>query len=154
MWQFRSTVVIGVLTAVLVFGAAVAYGSHSWWWNAQIDVAGVDVRTVWSVEDDEDGIDNYHADIRVVLPRGVEATVLEQADAEDVTLKWKKKLECDSDAAQARVRYIVTPLDGATGSLVEVAVTANGEVTGESSGAVGKKIKLDVEIPGACDDND
>ena len=120
MWRFRSMAVFGVLVGALIFGAAVAYGS--WWWNAQIDVEGVDVRTVWSVTDDPEGAENYHAYIGVALPHNSKAEVIEHTKNETVRLHWTDELQCTSEGIQAKVAYFVVPLKGAVGHTVGVRV--------------------------------
>lgn len=84
MWRVRLSVALSVAMAMMIFGAAVAYGW--WWWNAHIDVEGVDVRTVWTVVDDEEGADNYFTSIGVLLPLEAQAEVIEQAKNEEVHL--------------------------------------------------------------------
>ena len=148
MWRFRSIVALGVLAGTLIFGAVVVYAG--WQWNALLDVEGVDVRTAWTVVDDPEGDTNYHTNIKFKHPNEAEVEVEEQAGAETVILKPSKKLECGPDGIEARVEYKVTALEGAAGSEVEVTVTADGEVVGQETGKVGKRINVDVLIPGNC----
>ena len=77
MWRTRTSVVLGVFAVTLIIGAAVAYAG--WYWNASIDVEGVDVRTQWTVAGDPEGAKNYGADIHVDLPPPAEASVEEVA---------------------------------------------------------------------------
>ena len=148
MWKLKATVIAGVLIGAAIFGATVAYGS--WWWNAQIDVEGVDVRTIWTVVDDPEGSENYHAKIQVRLPRGAKAELVSQAKTETVVFARGRSLKCTDDGIQAKVKYKVKPLEGAEGKHVDVTVTADGEVVGHNTGKVNRTVKVKVLIPGSC----
>ena len=149
MWRVRLSVALSVAVSVMIFGAAVAYGW--WWWNAQIDVEGVDVRTVWTVVDDEHGADNYFTTIGVLLPLEAQAEVIEQAKNEEVHLQGTNELECGIGGIEAVVGYVVEPLDGAIGTKVAVKVTADGETVGHGTGKVGEPIVVEpITIPGTC----
>ena len=50
MLRLRSTVVMVVVAATLLFGALVAEAGWGWWRNAEVDVDGTQLRTVWRVE--------------------------------------------------------------------------------------------------------
>ena len=148
MWRFRAAVVLVVLVGTLLAGVATVYGF--WWWNAEIDVEGVEVRIIWSVVDDEAGQDNYHARIKIHVPLDAEAEIKGQADTETVSIHRSKDLACQSGGIETGVDYVVTPLQGATGSQEEVSVTANGQVIGSNTGTVGERIDVNVIIPGNC----
>ena len=141
-------VVLGVAVGILVFGAVLAYGH--WWWNAQIDVEGADVRTVWHVTDDPEGANNYTADITVTLPEDAVAQIIEVASNETVTLVTDDDLKCRASTIDSQVTYVVTAGPGATGIQAGVWVTADGVELGRKTGGLGVAIKLDVDIPGTC----
>ena len=156
MKRIRVLVMVGVLAAFLAFGGGLAYAYGDWFWNAQIDVQGVDVRTQWQVVD-EDGValhgeeDSYRATIRVVLPRDAEASIVARAATESVALTSSAKLECSADGIEARVLYKVKDIgNDALSDTVIVTVTADGVVVGTASGGFGEKIELNVSIPGSC----
>lgn len=148
MWRVRSLVVLTVVAAVLLLGTAVAYAGWGWWWNATIDVEGVEVHTAWAVVDDPGGAYNYSTRINMALPKGAQASVIDYADNETVRLTSSGRLECHSDGVEAMVTYKVKPVDDAVGEQVEVAVvTDEGTTIGEGSGEVGKMLRLRVFIP-------
>ncbi len=145
MWRTRISVVLGVFTATLIVGAAVAYAG--WYWNAQIDVEGADVRTQWTVVGDPDGANNYEADIHVDLPPGAEASIEEIAWNETVTLGEDENLKCGKKGVEAEVTYNIEGLDGADGKKVNVTVTADGKKIGRGRGELGDDISVRVRIP-------
>lgn len=148
MWRFRSTVALGVLAASLIFGVVAVYAG--WQWNAQLDVEGTEVRTAWTVVDDPKGEYNYFTKIKFKHPKEAEVEVLKQAKTEKVVLKPTGSLECGRHGIEAKVIYKVKALDGAVGSEVLVTVTAGDRVLGQETGAVGKRIKVNVTVPGSC----
>lgn len=145
MSRIRLMVAAGVIAAVLLVGAAVAYAG--WWWNAQIDVQGTTLRTIWSVTGDEDGSTNYFANINVALPQGVAATVLSQAATESVSFSSDSGLACGSGSIESIVSFNVAALDGAVGKRVKVTVTANDMPIGHGNGSLGEDIGVTVSIP-------
>ena len=148
MWRIKAAVVLVVLVGTLLAGVATAYGF--WWWNAEIDVEGVNVRTIWSVVDDEAGQESYLARIKIGVPLGAHAEVKVKADTETVSIRPSPHLACLSGGIEAEVVYTVTPLRRATGTQVEVSVTANGQEIGSGAGLVGERIEVNVVIPGNC----
>ncbi len=148
MWRLRTLVILGTLVAALVVGATVAYGS--WWWNAHLDVEGVEVRTAWTVPDDPEGANNYGAVILVRLPMGANAEIIEVADNEIVTIQHTPALSCYPNGIEAKVTYVVQGNDAATGSYAEVWVTGDGHLLGSNQGPLGTPIKVRVIIPGTC----
>ena len=147
MWRMRLLVLAAVLVGMLAFGAIAVYAG--WYWNAQIDVEGVDLRTQWTVTDDPDGQNNYQARIVVKVPNDADASVVAQANSERVVLNHTGGLECGGDGIEIQVDYVILPVDGASGTQVEVSVTANGAVIGSGTGTVDDNIKLrDLVIPG------
>ena len=148
-------VVVGVLWATLLVADA------GWFFNARLDVEDVDVRTVWTVVDDQTGqsldseVNAYSASITVTLPREADAEVEEVARNETVVLKKSKKLECKSDGIEAEVVYRVAALGQVDGNKVVVTITADGEYVDSATGHLDQNIKLQVLIPAdepECDD--
>ena len=150
MWRLRSIVSLGAFVAVLVLGTAVAFGSHNWWWNAQIDVEGTDVRTVWSVHDDPDGAGNYEASITLTIPNEADASIVSQSSNETVELKSNGGLECTSQGIEAKAVFRVYSQEGPAWNEVVVSVTADGTKIGSGTGALGGIVQVDVLIPGTC----
>ena len=145
MWRLRSLVVLGILAGVLIFGATVAYAK--WHWNARIDVEDTLIRTVWAV-DEIGSPEDYHASIVVTLPYEAEVGDIELLPNEDVVIRRHGGLECHDDGIEAKIEYRVKALKEAKGNLVDVTiVTIDGQVLGEKTGKIGKKIKLGVVIP-------
>ena len=156
MWRTRTSVVLGVFAATLILGAAIAYAG--WYWNSQIDVEGVDVRTRWTVPGDPDGANNYGADIHVDLPPKAEASIEEVAWNEHVTLGVNAGLRCVRRGIQAVVTYNVDELKvgragvsgdspGSGSRMVKVTVTADGKRIGRGRGELGDDISVRVRIP-------
>ena len=139
--------VLGVVLGLAIFGAVAVYAS--WWWNAQIDVESVDVRTVWQVVDDPDGSFNYHANIRFRHPEDARARIVHTARTETVHLSDSERLRCLDSGIQVQARYDVAPLDGAIGHRVRVTLTADGVAIARGSGSVGESIRVRGLIPGA-----
>ena len=48
MWKGRTLVAGMVLAGALILGSAVTHGV--WWWNAELEVEGETVHTVWTVD--------------------------------------------------------------------------------------------------------
>ena len=132
---------------LLIFGALSVLGS--WWWNASIDVEGVDVRTRWTVVDDEEGADQYHALIGVGVPQEARAEIVTQAENEKVRLVHTSHLDCAGRGIETLVVYRVSPLEGAIGTQVEVEVTADRDVIGRGSGGLDQYIRVRTLIPHA-----
>ena len=144
MWRFRSLAILGVMAVVLLVGTVVVYAGE-WWWNAQIKVEGVEVRTVWTVNAD-DRSSNYRAAITIVLPEGAQAALNELASNETVTFATDAGLTCNSNSVAATVIYNVTALNGATGNRAKVDAVVDGVRLGWHTGALGEDIAVDVEI--------
>jgi hypothetical protein len=131
---------------VLFWSAGIAFGSWGWWWNAQLDIEGVEVHTAWTVVGGGDA-DDYRAGIQVRVPHGTDASIVDQANNEVVLLKSRGGLECDDDGLEAQVAFQVHSQPGVpAGGTVEVEVTADGDVIGSGSGRLGERIELDVFI--------
>ena len=135
----RALIAIVAVTAMLLLGTVAVFAGE-WHWNAEIDVEAVD----------PEGALNYSAKIRVDLPKDANATLVAEADTEEVKLKHHGNLSCQSDGLTADVTYRVTGNDGAVGTLVTVTVTADGEVVASATGSPGENIRLNsILIPGA-----
>ena len=145
MWRLKSLVTVGVIALVLVIGAAVVFAGE-WWWNAELDVEGADVRTIWTVNADPDG-DNYEATIDVALPSGAQADIIQSSSNETVTLSTDSSLVCSADSVEAIVTFNVSPLPGATGNKAKVDVTSDGVNIGQATGDLNEDIVVNVEIP-------
>ena len=150
MWRIRSLFVLAVLAVVVLVGTVVVQADWGWWWNAQLDVEGVEVHTAWTVEDDADG-SNYRAQIKFWAPQGADVVVVDESDNESVvTPEAGVGLACTADGVEAKVEYLVLATSGsATGQDASVWVTVVGvpEPIGEGSGQVGDRITVDVVIP-------
>ena len=148
MWRIWSMVVLGLIS-MLIFGAAIAYGSN-WWWNSQFDVEGVDLRTVWTVDGGMVGgaANDYRALISVRVPNHASVQLLQVADNESIIISHFGGLECKDDGIEAEVVYRVSPLGAADGSeLVEVTLTADGQYVDSEIGHLEEDITLQVFIP-------
>ena len=146
MWKLKATVIAGVLVGAAIFGATVAHGA--WWWNAQFEVEDVDVRTIWMVNDDEDGAENYHADIIVKLPKNVDTVIdYQTTNHETISFQYVKKLKCTSSGIQAKVKIKVTPLAGADGSSATLNVTSDGQLVGTKTRPVNRWFTKSVLLP-------
>lgn len=156
MWRLRSVVILGVLAGMLVFGAAVAYGS--WWWNAQVDVEGVKIRTIWTVLDDETGEQDYGAKIIIYKPEDAKARLLSKEPNERVRIKDKETLDCLAEGIELKVKSRVFPLTAdAAGTVAKLTVKTVGkhaQVLGEATGPLDEFMKVKVVVPGAtCSDD-
>ena len=132
MWKFRSVIVFGVLVAVLVAGASVAYGK--WWWNAELDVEGTSVKTQWRVVGDPRGAENYDAEIEFSVPPGANVEVLSQTPNETVEVRTSSILDCRRRGMEAVVTYDIEAGDDARGSHVRVSVIADDRVAARGGG--------------------
>ena len=152
MLRLKFAIALTVLVGVLIFGATAAHGL--WWWNSQIDVEGTVVRTIWTVVDDQTEqpidheMDNFHARIKVKLPKKARVEILKSVKYETVILKKSKNLECKSDGIEAKFIYRVSSLGHVDANKVVVTLmTAGGEYIGSATGHIGENIKLQVLIP-------
>ena len=146
MWRFRTILILGVMVGALIFGATVAHGY--WYWNAQFEVENVDARSIWMVNGDEDGSENYHADIIVSLPKNVDTVIDYQTTAhETISFKYVKKLKCTSTGIQAKVKIKVTPLAGADGTSATLNVTPDGQLVGTKTRPLGQWFTKKVVLP-------
>ena len=147
----RLAVVVGAVVGMLAATLLVAHAG--WFFNARLDVEGVDVRTAWTVVDDEteqsfDGeADSYHARIVVTLPREAAAEVIEVASNETVLLKRSRDLECKEDGLEAEFVYTVSALGQVAANKVVTTITADGQYVDSATGHLNEKIKLQVLIP-------
>ena len=113
MIHFKSLAVTVVLLGVLVFGAAVAHAG--WYWNSATYVEGIEIRTPWTVTDDEFGFNDYFADIEIFLPPEVAASIFEVAKTEaaslasehDVDIDDDDALSCHANGIEARVEFLL-----------------------------------------------
>ena len=145
MWRIRTPVLLATAIAVLLLGGLVAEGG--WWWNAQLDVEGVDVRTAWTVSGD-DNPDNYKARIVLVVPKGVDASIVDTADNEIVRVRESGRLRCTPDGIETRAFFQVKPTSRqATGNRVTVSITADDEVVAMGTGKLTRRIRIDAFIP-------
>jgi hypothetical protein len=133
-------------------------------WNAHVKVKNSIVKneTVglgWGVTEDVEAHRKfYETVITLTLPEGADATVTKTAPPESVVLKRSASLTCGPAGIEANVSYRVSPLPGATGSVVRfnVAISAGekappaGGVLAQGTGQVGQDISVDVVIPGSC----
>ena len=134
-----------VAIAVVLMGSVLA--AHAgWFFNAHLDVEGIDTRIVWEVKGDPDGASNYSADIQVWLPEGVTAEIVELADSETVVILTDGALS--SAAIEIRVEVLVTAEDGADGQKVKVTITADGRGVARQGGKVGIPVVLQGELDG------
>ncbi len=147
MWRFRTIIVLGALAGMVIFGATIAHGA--WWWNSHLNVEGQSLRTAWTVEDDPDGVDDYWGTIKLTLPPGTDATVLEVAPNEELDVVYSNSVSCQPDGIEARVAYTIKPLTGVDGSQVYVNVNVNGILVGEKYGKVRRTLGIDILIPAA-----
>ena len=143
MWRIRALVLLGVLAGMLIFGAVGVYAG--WYWNSQTDIEGTSLRTIWTVEGDEDGSQNYHADINIALPEGAQRGSPVVALTETVTFSSDSELDCDDEGLEAIVTFNVTG-DG-PGTKVKVTITVDGIVIEEDKGHLGEEIEVKVDIP-------
>ena len=143
MWRIRALVLLGVLVGMLIFGAVGVYAG--WYWNSQTDVEGTSLRTIWTVEGDEDGSQNYHADINIALPEGAQIGSPVVALTETLTFSTDSELECDDDGLEAVVTFNV--IDDGPGKKVRVTITADGKNIGRDIGNLGEEIVVKVDIP-------
>ena len=145
MWRLRSLLVVGIVAIVLLVGTVVVYAGE-WWWNAQINVEGADVRTQWTV--DTGGTNDYHADIEVRLPLNADAALVSRSVTETAVIERIGSLKCESDGVEARVRWRVTPLGTvAEDSEVQVTITSDGSYVDSDTGGLGKWLELQVLLP-------
>lgn len=93
-----------------------------WFWNAHIDVEGVETHVVWTVEDDPTGADDYKAKIKMVVPREADAHVVAKAPNERVRIRHSGRLDCLHNGIEAFVKVKVKPMRGAEGEDVRVTV--------------------------------
>ncbi len=152
MWKFRSVIVFGVLVAVLVAGASVAYGK--WWWNAELDVEGTSVKTQWRVVGDPRGAENYDAEIEFSVPPGANVEVLSQTPNETVEVRTSSILDCRRRGMEAVVTYDIEAGDDARGSHVRVSVIADDRVVARGGGKIGDPISLAMVLPATCSGDD
>ena len=149
MWRFRAMVITGVLFGMLLFGAISAHGF--WWWNAKIDVAGVELATVWEVADAEGPGAPYFANISVAVPKNADAEITEQADNEKVGIRHTRRLKCREDGIETVVKLRVkshsdddSSDDGDSNDDdergVRLILKADGEEIGRGEGEVGERI--------------
>ena len=148
MWRTRSIVVLGVLAGVLIFGAVAAYAG--WQWNAALDVNGSELRTVWEITDSNESLYSYSADFRVLVPKKADATIIEQATNETVTIKKTKKMKCLSNGTEVEVKATIDAGPGATGTQAKVTLYEDGVAISQKSGAVGQTITQKVVLSSNC----
>ena len=161
MCRFKTLIVSGAVIAAMLLGAVVAYAA-GWSWNAQLNVEGVDVRTDWTVVNDQTGESydsesgKFHAAITASFPKGAQAEVLVMADAETVHLKHVGSLECDSDGVEAEFSYKVTALDTVSANKVVATIFVNGQELGQVTGRIHERLNLQINIPvdgPSCDED-
>ena len=145
MWRLKSLVTVAVIALVLVIGATVVFAGE-WWWNAQLNVEGAEVRTVWTVNaDNEEG--NYEAAINVALPAGAQAGVIRAAANETVTLSTDSALACTAESVAAIVTINISSLSGATGQRVKIDVMSDGVNIGQANVDLNAEAAVAVDIP-------
>ncbi|MBI2871911.1 MAG: hypothetical protein HYY00_01830 [Chloroflexi bacterium] len=142
----RRLCMVGVaMVATLLVTTSVALGD--WVWNAQLNVEGADVHTVWSV-DDPDGANNYRANIQFSYPKGADVTLVGQlTDKEKVVLLATDKLVRTADGVQVQASYRVAALNGATGKTVTVTLVADGVALASAQGGLGQSIVVSGVVP-------
>lgn len=156
MRRAKALLVAVVALGALLFGAAVVHAG--WSWNAHVNVENAKVGLGWAVTDDVNGAAKYSALITLTLPEGANASVAKVAPNETVVLNSSAGLTCGPDGIQANVTYRVSPLNGASGSQVEVSIAtvagqkpgATGDVLGTGAGQVGGDISVNILVPGSC----
>ena len=98
------------------------------------------------VNDDEDGAENYHADIIVKLPKNVDTVIdYQTTNHETISFQYIKKLKCTSSGIQAKVK--VTPLAGADGTSATLNVTSDGQLVGTKTSTAGRWFTKSVLLP-------
>ena len=146
----------------MIVGASVAYAGWGWWWNAEIELEGLELRTAWTVDggEDSDAADDYHARIKVSLPGDARATIVTTADQETVVIKKSKGLRCGPNGLQASVQYkarSVEKIDLQARHRVQTRVTLDGKLVGEKSGRHNESITIRFNVPAdhpACADSE
>ncbi len=118
-----------------------------WFWNAQLDVQGTDVRLVWTV-DDPDGADLYKAKIEFEYPEGAKVVLVNRmTDKERVKLEEDDDLSATRRGLEVQAEFKISPLKGADGHTASVSIVADGVVLASGTGPVGKEIKLSTTVP-------
>ncbi len=146
MWKLKATVIAGILVGAAIFGATVAHAG--WWWNTQFKVEDVDVRTIWMVNDDEDGAENYSAEIIVFLPKNVDTVVDYMTTGhETLEFRYRKAYKCTPDGIEAKVKIKVTSLPGADGTNATLNVTSDGQLVGTKTKPVDQWFAKNVLLP-------
>lgn len=131
----------------MTLGAGAAQAYWGWYWNAEIDLEDASLRTAWTVVGGDS--DDYFTDIRVSVPRGADAEVIEVADHERVSIGTRGSLSCDSGSVEALVTFKVSATDknADPNAWVEVELSANGDSLGTAVGRVGKRITVRADVP-------
>ena len=149
MLKIRLMIGLAIAGALVLLLPLVAYAG--WWWNSEIDVEGVDVRTIWTVDGgaQEQKARRYFAEIEVRFPVGAAAEVEAfQRSTERVTLVPSSELECKSDGIEIEVDWVVRHRGEFAGDpKVETLLTADGEYVSSATGHLNETIKLQVLVP-------
>ena len=148
MWKFKLLLVPTIVLGTLLFGVVSAH-AWGWWWNAELEVGGEEVHTVWAVDGNEA---DYFASINIYLPQGVTAEVVEASDNERVRLHEDGDLACGPGGAETRVEYKVRAKGKANDTVVTARVTGagNNDLGEPAIGSTHGKITVNAVIPGAC----
>lgn len=148
MWRLKSVAILVMALAVLIVGTVAAQAG--WWWNSMVDVEGTQIRTIWQVDDDG-GANDYQTTIKILVPTGVSASVVEQATTETVQIMKTGGFVCDAAGGTvgAEVWYKIRALNGAEGTQAHLSVDlADGTVLASGDTTVGGGFtKLGAVIP-------
>lgn len=161
MKRVKFLTALAVLVVFMVFGAAAVFAGWGWWWNASIDLEGVDLRTAWTVTDDQGNVidgesELYFARIRVKVPKDAAVGDVVTAPTETVHIVESEGLQCKPDGIETEVRYRVEPVAPVEGTVVSVTVTADGQYVDSATGHFGEWIRLQILVPAdhpVCDDD-
>ena len=151
MWRFRLLVMTVVVLGVLLFGAVVAHAG--WSWNSQINVEGVEVRTEWTVVDDQTGQSydsesaSFHTTITATFPTNAVVEVLATADTESVEVQRDGNLQCKADGVEAEFVYNVSSGVGVNTNKMVATIYAGGQYLDEVTGHLDENLKFQVMIP-------
>lgn len=151
MWWFKTLAVTAVILGALLLGVVVAYAG--WSWNAQLSVEGVEVRTDWTVVDDQTGQSydsesgDFHATITAAFAKEADVEVLAVADTETVRVKHRGSLECKPDGVEAEFVFKVSALEAVSANKVVATIRVGGQEIDKVTGQLDERLQFQVVIP-------